>query len=181
MTAPLHIRDVDGLKQRFPYMFTEPAINLEFYRGWFPYLVNLCIEIHWILENERHRFNWVQFKENSGGYEMHYNFRVSPNSGNSDLDGDREPGDVDSETDEQKPLIELKNQVDSVVQRYTVIFSKKCIVCSLPGTQTTGEQVHTFCEFHTEDARRAEGDERSLHELTALPKWPGDDVGGTTP
>jgi hypothetical protein len=50
------IRDVDGLKQRFPYMFTGARHQFEFYLRVVS-LVNLALNAL-ILENERHRFQW---------------------------------------------------------------------------------------------------------------------------
>jgi hypothetical protein len=72
------IQDINTLKARFAYMFTGPVISLEFYKGWFPILAGLCMEIDRVLGEHRACFHWVQIKEKFGVMRLHFELDGAP-------------------------------------------------------------------------------------------------------
>jgi hypothetical protein len=158
---------------RFPYMFSDPRMNFEFYRGWFPWFVYLCFVLDELLwdehKDERNRFRWTQLKERFGGYHMHFAFRLPALT----------PGAVDNE--EQVALTALRDQIRSRIKRCASGLDTTCFVCGFEGTRRVdGGWTYTLCEFHSPQARTARGDVRWIRELAAFPKLPERDIGGNT-
>lgn len=179
MKTALEIQDVESLKLRFPYMFAGHPISLEFYRGWFPCFVKVCFVIDELLGDERHRFSWVRLTEKFGGYRMSFSFQLPPSAADGGDETDRTLTDDYQQSEERRVLMELRDQIRSAVKRCAVLLDTLCCVCSGPGSKRTGGWVRTLCEFHTEGAILARGDDRHVLELAVVPRWPSD--GGATP
>lgn len=161
------IQDVESLKLRFPYMFADPVISMDFYKGWFPDFVRLCFELDALLGEERHRFYWDQLKEKFGSYEMYFSFSLSS----------------EEENDEGfASMTALRERVRLAVERCAAVMDHKCCMCGDPGTKRTDTPwVATLCDYHDTDARYTRGDTRPVYEVFAVPKFPGDGAGGATP
>ena len=140
------IQDINTLKARFAYMFTGPAISLEFYKGWFPILAGLCLEIDQMLGEHRESFHWVQIKEKFGVMRLHF-----------ELDGAPDPL--------WKILQELVSQAGQESARC-------CMVCGEPAwLNHQSAWMVTVCEVHEPDEVCKRGG-RSLRELMAVPEHP---------
>ena len=176
MKNALEIQDVESLELRFPQMFAGPVIGLEFYKGWFPDFVRLCFEVDALLGDERHRFHWDQLKEKFGGYRMHFIFRFRPLQPGSINDYD-EP-DEDEEIAESKKLTAIRDQIRSTIEDCAATMFSKCCICGDPGTSTGYGWLRVLCSYHGDAARLERGDQRPFSELTAVPRWPGDEKSG---
>jgi len=162
MTNSKKIQDIQTLEQRFGYMFRGPIIIMEFYRGWFPDFVGLCIEIDVVLGRHKSWFRWVQVKEKFGSCRMHY--LVRPDDFKEDLDED------DQETEFPDELMRIRAGVRQVVNYAARQMKNKCCVCGeFAVVDHHGAWLLTLCNFHLPAARTARGDARALHELTAVP------------
>lgn len=139
------IEDEATLRALFPFMFSaRHALNLEFYKGWFPLFTGLCIEIDALLDR-RDLFQWTQIKEKFGAYRMHY-----------DLD--------EGVPDELRQAI---GDLVSAVQRES---ARICMVCGKPG-QASNQQVWmvTTCAHHDpEEIIRRGGP--TFRELVQVPQ-----------
>ena len=71
-------QDIAMLKARFIHMFAGPATSLEFYQGWFPIAVGLCVEIDRVLGEYRKSFHWVQIKEKFGVMCLYFDLQGAP-------------------------------------------------------------------------------------------------------
>ena len=167
MDSIKNIQDIQSLEQRFDYMFRGPHISMEYYRGWFPGFVDLCVEIDAVLGKHKSWFRWVQVKEKLGGCRMHYSLR--PDDFKEGLDED------DQVTEFPEELVRIRAGVRQVVDYAARQMKKKCCVCGEFGVvdHHNGWLV-TLCNFHLPAARAARGDTRLLRELTAVPATPRD-------
>ena len=139
------IEDEATLRALFPFMFSaRHALNLEFYKGWFPLFTGLCIEIDALL-GRRDLLQWTQIKEKFGAYRMHY-----------DLD-EGVPDD----------LRQVIRDLVSAVQRES---ARTCMVCGQPG-QACDQQVWmvTTCAHHEPQEIIRRGGP-SFRELVQVPQ-----------
>ena len=149
-----HLADVECLTTRFPQMFSEPMVSMDFFSGWYPDFVDLCFEIDALLGNEKDSFYWCQLKEKFGSYRMRCAFR-SPH-------GYPNPMALQSLHTEVRDLIgQARQKMDS-----------KCCVCGVAAKLGQHGAWAVLCNYHSRDARRARNDFRSLRELAAVPLKP---------
>lgn len=156
------IQDIQTLEQRFEYMFRGSIISMEYYRGWFPDFVGLCIEIDAMLGKHKSWFRWVQVKEKFGGCRMYYSLR--PDDFNEDLDED------DQVTEFPEDLVRIRAGVRQAVDYAAQQMNDKCCVCGEAAiVDRHGAMLATLCNYHLPAARAARGDKRHLPELTVVP------------
>ena len=179
MMTRLTTKDVQSLKQRFPYMFAGEQVSLEFYKGWFPDLVDLCFELDALLGEHRSYFQWIQIKEKFGNCRMYFTFRLS--SGTPSGDGIDDDLDADDQCEMPAPLVLLEREVRWRVSRAAQKMNGKCMVCGdAAATEKYGFWLATLCPYHHPDAREARSDTRTLEELSAVPLVPVDGSCGST-
>ena len=159
---------MESLQARFPYMFAGPVISMEYYQGWFPTLVQLCVELDQLLGEHKALFYWRQIKEKFGGCRLYFAFRSGRNS-------DQEGGDLaSSDQEDQQPdesLAELRAQVAALVRRATEQMNVNCVICAEPALPESYDGYwQTLCSYHRPEIRLARGDLRWLCELAEVPQ-----------
>ena len=141
------IQDIATLRARFAYMFARPTISIESYKGWFPIVVGLCVEIDRVLGEHRASFHWVQIKEKFGVMRLHFDLQGAP-----------------------EPLWRALQELVSQAGRES---ARCCMVCGEAGRLSQQSAwMMTVCEVHEPDEVRKRGG-RSLRELMAVPEHPG--------
>lgn len=137
------IQDIDTLMTRFGYMFAKPTISLEFYKGWFPIVVGLCVEVDRVLGEHRARFHWVQIKEKFGVMRLHFDLKGAP---------------------------ELRGALQELVSQAGSESARCCMVCGEAGRLSRQSPwILTVCEVHEPDEVSRRGG-LSLRELMAVPE-----------
>ena len=135
------------LKARFIHMFAGPATSLEFYQGWFPIAVGLCVEIDRVLGEYRKSFHWVQIKEKFGVMCLYFDLQGAPRL--------------------------LCKSLQVLVPQAELESAQCCMACAEASrlSRQSGWMV-TVCEIHEPDKMRKRGG-RFMHELTSVPEQLG--------
>ena len=129
------IKTPGQLMRRYAYQFPWPSDHYVFFKGWFDIAVKLCADVDAVLKDDRHGFEWVQFKEKFGTARFQYRMGFS-----------------EVEPEERTPeQVRVLNEIFKIVKAAKAESARRCIVCGVPGElNRDGGYLLTFCEKHAQ-------------------------------
>lgn len=151
------MKTLDELKARFPYQFEGKNIGISVAKGWFPAFVQLCVEIDFLLGDDKRNFHWTQVKEKFGS--ARYYWAMDDRNSGANLciiDGNGSTLSIlhQVQADTVNPPSQLSRQIAELIDKASGATSTACIACGAPGTLDSSQgYVLVLCKEHS-DARR---------------------------
>lgn len=104
-----------SLIDAYAYQFSEKAVGIALFKGWFPIFSRLCADVDKELGDNKRDFFWVQVKEKFGAARFYYSMVVDVPS------GDQEPG-----------ALTVASKIARLTTNAAFESAKHCIVCGAP-------------------------------------------------
>lgn len=142
------LEQLQELQRRFGYMFTTPAMGLDFYRGWLPSFIRACERIDVVLGEDKRGFRFVQAKEKYGWARYYFStdqarpMRLSISDGNG----------VHELTTGLEDAHEIEKTIAGILNEAEKESMTQCIVCGSPAEiRRRGGWLVCTCEAHGPD------------------------------
>jgi hypothetical protein len=160
MPKDFHVHTGSQLKHLFPYMFDKPNLGFDFFRGWMPIIVQVCVEIDSLLGDSRNLFCFNQIKEKYGTLRLYYYFGDSSSVQNIFQDSSK--SQLYFEGQARPPVTtDLRIALRTLVTRAQDQTQDVCMVCSAAATLESYDRTWlTLCQDHHPNKIRNPGDIR---------------------
>ena len=161
MTSNAKLPRFQTLEQRLEYLQHESVISIDFYRGWYEEVIDLCIQIDRMLGIHQPFFHWVQLNEEAAQCRLFFSLRpLNPNSHFEEYELNRPNENL------QNNMGRIRAQAQHLVDLASLKMKSKCCICGEDGVLAhDGEWLITLCEFDRPAVRAAHGETRPLHKL----------------